>query len=207
MLLVSTFLKIWSFKNPAFCWICSRYGEVALYNYIFNHQWCQTVCANSAKFPEWMLQFLIQLVSWQTLLLLQMLTICCVVSPPGAPYFLFKVIGFQFSKLIVRSLFFIYFLYGNCIKLAVTEASILFHLWSNCPNAHSCFVWLHQFWTIGHTHTQKMPFTYPTHEYAVNMNHTSSVALTWPVKNYLICSIATLFCIAISPLLLVDVTL
>lgn len=36
--------------------------------------------------------------------------------------------------------FVLYFRDGNCIKLAVTEASLLFHLWSDCPNAHSYFV-------------------------------------------------------------------
>lgn len=30
----STFLKMWSFKNTAFCRICSRCGEVAFSNYI-----------------------------------------------------------------------------------------------------------------------------------------------------------------------------
>lgn len=60
--------------------------------------------------------------------------LCCLTTW-STLFFLFKVIGLQFSKLIVRSLFFIYFLHGNCIKLAVTETSILFHLWSVCPNA------------------------------------------------------------------------
>lgn len=78
-----SFLKFWPFKNSAFCWTWGRCGEVAFCNYIFKHQWCQTICVNSAVLPKWMLQFLIQLFCWQTLLLLWMLIICCVVSPPG----------------------------------------------------------------------------------------------------------------------------
>lgn len=81
---------------------------------------------------------------------------------------MFKVIGLQQINCWI---FVLYFFDGNCIKLAVAEASIVFHLGSNCPNAHSWFVWLHSTNPAVLNHRAyshpKMPFTCCIHEYAV----------------------------------------